>query len=176
MYKGVKTILFPTDLSKNCIPAFDFATLLSLKFQAKIVLLHVKEKLPDYIEDRLEDLLGENKWDDLRHSYENTARMQLIGKQSSNKLIQMALEHFCTENEPNEGKCQPREIVITEAAGPISETIIETAKAHDCDIIVMGTAQGIISKQSVSSTIKSVMKRSAIPVVVVPYTHKLELE
>jgi nucleotide-binding universal stress UspA family protein len=176
MLKGIQTILFPTDLTKNCIPAFDFATLLSLRFQAKIVLLHVKEKIPDYIEGRLEGLLGEDQWEGIRDTYENSIRQQLIGKRSSSKLIRMALEHLCSAGDAVEGACPAREIVISGGESPVADTIVETAKEHGCDIIVMGSNKGVLSKQSVSSTVKSVMKRSEIPVVMVPYTHKIDTE
>ncbi|MFH1155484.1 MAG: universal stress protein [Pseudomonadota bacterium] len=176
MFKGIKTILFPTDLSKNCIPAFDFATLLSLQFQSKIVFLHVKEKIPDYIEGRLEGLLGEDQWQGIIDSHDNTIRQKLIGKRSSSKLIQMALEHLCEGNGSGDGACQSKEIVISDGDAPVADIIIETLKAHDCDLIVMGANRGVLSKQSVSGTLKSVMKHSEVPVVVVPYSHKIETD
>ena len=177
MYKGIKTILFPTDLTPNCIPAFDFATLLSVQFQAKIVLLHVKERIPDYIEGRLEGLLGEDQWGDLRNNYENSIRQKLIGKQSSGRLIQMALEHLYNRSVPGDGVAAPvREVLVADGDTPVSEAITQTAKEHDCDVIVMGSNQGLLSKQSLGSTVKAVMKHSAIPVVMVPYSHKIETE
>ena len=97
MLKSVKTILFATDLTKRSVPAFDAATLLALTFKAKIVLLHVLEKLPDYVEGHLAGLLGEDQWDKIMHAHQSEVRQALIGKRSSSKLIRKALEHFCSE-------------------------------------------------------------------------------
>lgn len=169
MFKGINTILFTTNLTRNCIPAFDVAVFLALRFQAKIVLLHVLEKVPDYVGGRLEGLLGEKQWKEMIQTYENEARQTLIGKKSSSKLIRKALEHFCTEAGIDDKACgyQSREVVIDE--GEIAETIIQNAKKYDCDLILMGAHEGLIAKNTVGATIKSVMRKSAVPVMVVPF-------
>lgn len=176
MYKGIKSILFPTDLTRNCIPAFDFAMVLSLQFKAKIVLLHVKEKIPDYVEGRLEGLLGQDQWKEMMHAYENSIRQSLIGKRSSNKLIQMALKQLFgeTDSGAEHQEMPAREIVIS--GGDIAQTIVEQSKKHACNLIVMGSRKGVLSKSAVGSTLKAVMKASDIPVVVVPYGHRVEEE
>ena len=176
MFKGVNTILFTTNLTRNCIPAFDVAVLLALRFQAKIVLLHVLEKIPDYVGGRLEGLLGEEQWKQMMLNYENEARQTLIGKRSSSKLIRKVLEHFCTEAGIDDESCgyHAREVVIIE--GEVVESIIETSKKYDCDMIIMGGHEGLISKKTVGTTIKSVLKRSAVPVMVVPIDPEVELD
>ena len=176
MYKGVKSILFPTDLTKNCIPAFDFAMVLSLQFKAKIVLLHVKEKIPDYVEGRLEGLLGEDQWKEMMHTYENSIRQSLIGKRSTNKLIQMALKQLIGEADSGEEHqgMPAREIVIS--GGDIAQAIVEQSKKHACDMIVMGSHKAVLSKSAIGSTLKSVMKASEIPVVFIPYGHRMETD
>ncbi len=62
MLKPLDTILFATNLNENCRDAFDFTAVLATQFQAKIVLLHVLEKMPDYIEGRLQGMLGKEKF------------------------------------------------------------------------------------------------------------------
>ena len=52
MLKPLKAILFATNLSENCRDAFDFAASLATRYQATLVLLHVMEKMPDYVEGR----------------------------------------------------------------------------------------------------------------------------
>jgi nucleotide-binding universal stress UspA family protein len=172
MFKGVKTILFSTNLSKNCVPAFDVAVMLAMQFKAKIVLLHVLEKIPDYVEGRLEGLLGEDQWKEMMHSHENEIRQKLIGKRSSNALIQKALEHFCTEAGIDDDACgyQAREVVITD--GDVAESILAIAKAHECDVIVMGAPETRLLKKSIGTTTKSVLKKSKVPVIVVPVDPK----
>ena len=172
MFKGIKTILFTTNLSKYCVPAFDVAVMLSMQFKAKIILLHVLETIPDYVEGRLEGLLGEEQWKEMMHSHENEIRQKLIGKRSSNTLIQKALEQFCVEAGIDDDACgyQSKEIVIDD--GDVAESILVNAKAHDCDIIVMGAPETRLLKKSIGSTTKSVLKKSKIPVIVVPVDPK----
>ena len=174
MLDSIKTILFATDLSINCIPAFDFTLVIAMQFKAKICLLHVMEKIPDYVESRLEGLFGEDQWKEMMHSYENSARQKLIGKRSSSKLIQNALNHLCKEAGIDEASCGYRssEIIVTD--GDIADKILETSKTYNCDLIVMGNRKGFLSKSAIGLNTKSVMKRSEIPVLVVPYTHDLE--
>ena len=168
MNQGVKTILFATNLTRDCMPAFTFTVILALKFKAKMVILHVLEKLPDYAESRLEGLLGEDVWKQMRQTYENEARQALIGKRSSGKLIRKALEHITVEAGIDEDACgyESREIVIGD--GNVVDNIIKHSKEHDCDLIVLGGhGSGLLSK-SVSNTVKSVLQRSRRPVLVVP--------
>lgn len=168
MLKGIKTILFTTNLTPNCLPAFDFAALLALRFQAKIVLLHVLEKLPDYAESRLEGFLGEEHWKETLKSYEDEVRQSLIGKRSSSKLIRKALEQICSDAGIDEASCgyQSREVVISD--GDIADSIIATSKKYDCDLIILGPHEGLLSSNTLGSTLKTVMRKSSIPVLMVP--------
>lgn len=168
MLEDIKTILFATNLKKNCVPAFDFAAVLALRFQAKIILLHVLEKIPDYAESRIVGLLGEKQWNEIMLDYSRGARQSLIGKKSSSKLIQIALEHYCKEAGIDEASCgyQSREVVISD--GNVVDNIIENSKKHDCNLIIMGDHEGLISKKAIGNTIKSILRSSKIPVLVVP--------
>lgn len=168
MLKPLNAILFATNLNENCRDAFDFTAVLATQFQAKIVLLHVLEKMPDYIEGRLQGMLGKKKWGSLANAQENRARQQLIGKKSTNRMIQKALGEFCSTAGIDDDLCgyQSREIVVRE--GELVESIIESSQKYDCDLIVMGAREGIVAKTSVGPTIKAVLRQSQIPVLVVP--------
>ena len=174
MFKNIKSILFATNLSKNCIPAFEAAATLATRFQATIVLLHVIEKMPDYIEGRLKGLLGANRWKEMLESHEKDARQALIGKKSSNAIIRNALLQFCDEAGVDDASCgyQSREIVVCE--GEIIEEIINQSVNSQCDLIVMGTREGFFSESSIGPTVKGVLRKSTIPVLVVPHIEKNE--
>jgi nucleotide-binding universal stress UspA family protein len=168
MLNGIKTILFATDLTQDCVPAFNLATLLALQFKAKIVLLHVIEKIPDYVEGRLEGLLGDESWNAMMHAYEDEARQRLIGKRTTSKLIRNALEHYVAQagiDETSFGR-QSREVVIGD--GNVAESIIDHSKTHACDLIVIGGRGDRILRKSVGATVKAVLSKSKIPVLVVP--------
>ncbi len=170
MLKPLSSILFATNLNENCLAAFDFTAVLATQFQAKIVLLHVLERMPDYIEGRLQGLLGKDRWENLASAQENRARQQLIGKKSTNRMIQKALGEFCSSAGIDDDLCgyQSREIVVRE--GDLVDSIIDSSQKYDCDLIVMGAREGIVAKTSVGPTIKAVLRQSRIPVMVVPST------
>lgn len=168
MFKPIKTILFATNLSETCKQAFDFAAVLATRFQASIVLLHVMEKLPTSVEGQLKSLIGKKRWDELTASHEQDARQILIGKQSSDLLIRQALDHFCKEAGIDDSSCgfQSREVVVSE--GEVVDDVIHYAKKYNCDIIVLGTREGFLSNNVIGPTIKAIMRKSTIPVLVVP--------
>jgi nucleotide-binding universal stress UspA family protein len=172
MFNGIRTILFTTNLSKNCVPAFDLALILALRFKAKLIMLHVMEKIPDYVESRLQGLLGENQWKSMIQAYENEARQKLIGKRSTSALIQKALDHYCRQSGMESGSAekQLREVVIDE--GDVGDSILKNANKRACDLIVLGDQQRHFLTKPVRSTTKSVLRRSKTPVMIVPVDPK----
>ena len=168
MFKPINVILFATNLSENCRNAFDFAAALATRFQATMVLLHVVEKMPDYVEGRLQGLLGKAQWGELIDSQQKSAREALIGKKSTSRLIRDALSQFCSQVGIDDNACgyHSREIIVSD--GDVVPDILAYSKKYNCDLIIMGSRQGWISKSSIGSTIKSVLKQSLIPVTVVP--------
>lgn len=168
MFKPIESILFATNLAENCRPAFDMAASLATRYQATLVLLHVIEKMPDYIEGRLRGLLGAQQWEDISQKHENEARQSLIGKKSSSKLIRAALEQYCAEAGIDDQSCgyHSREIVVCD--GELVDTIVAKAKENNCDMIVMGAKEGLLAGTAIGATIKAVMRQSARPVLVVP--------
>ncbi len=168
MFKPLKHILFATNLSENCLPAFDLAASLATRFQATIVLLHVIEKMPDYIEGRLKGMLGQAQWSEMMDSQQKNAQEALIGKKSSDRMIREALSQFCSQAGIDDSACgyHSREIVISD--GEVVEDILAYSKKYDCELIIMGAREGLISNTSLGPTIKAVLRRSKIPVTVVP--------
>lgn len=174
MIKPLQNILFATNLSSDCLPAFDYAAAIATRFQATLVLLHVVEKMPDYIESRLKGLLGEKQWEETQSTLLSSVREQLIGKKSSNAMVQAALAQFCTDAGIDDNACgyHSREIVVTN--GEVVHDIVKSAQDYNCNLIVMGTKEGFLSHTSIGSTIKSVMRQSKIPVMVVPPIEEAE--
>ena len=158
MFKQVKAILFATNLSESCRQAFDFAAAMATRFEATIILLHVMEKMPDYVEGRLRGLLGQKQWDEMQSSHERNAQEALIGKKSSNRMVREALTQFCSQVGIDDASCgyHSREIVVTD--GDVVEDIVKTSKNYNCDLIILGAREGFLSKNSIGTTIKSVMR------------------
>ncbi len=168
MLKSINSILFATTLADNCKPALDFAISMATRYQATLVFLHVIEKMPNYVEGRLKGLLGEKAWADMSENYEKSARQQLIGKKSDQKLIRTALEAYCDDVGISDDACgyQSREIVLRD--GEIVHEIIEQSIKCECDMIIMGSRKGFLKDNTIGGHIKRVLRKSKIPVLVVP--------
>lgn len=168
MLKPVRSILFATDLTPNCQPALDFTISMATRFHATIYMLHVIEKLPEQMGDRLKDLLGTHQWEEMVDTHKSAAHKSLVGKRSTNDVVRDAVHNFCQQEGIDEDSCdfQSREIIISD--GDIVEDILKNAEANECDLIVLGGHRSMFAKTSVGRTVKGVMKRSKIPVTLVP--------
>jgi len=166
--KGIKTILFTSNLSETSRIAFSHAASLAGQINAKIVLLHVIEIIPSSYESRLVGLFGERKWYEILGQHKAEAQHALIGKISSRQMIRTALSEFCRESGISDDQCgiTPNEIVVKE--GDVVEEILQQAAEHECDLIVMGASKGLLSGTAVGHNIKSVLKRSKVPTLVIP--------
>ena len=161
-------ILFATNLKPCCRHAFEVAAAMAIRHQAALVLVHVLEQVPNYVQSNLKDMLGKTAYQELTRKYENQARNFLIGKKSSNQFIHDALMEFCTVVGMDDMACEgpARHVVVTD--GHPVDKIIETARTHNCDLIVMGAREGFLADNAIGSTIKAVMRSSRVPVMMVP--------
>jgi nucleotide-binding universal stress UspA family protein len=168
MIDGIKTVLFTSNLSENSRHAFNYAAMLTTQFNAKIILLHVVEKVPESVESRMRGLFGEGQWQGIVETHMKDAHQMLVGKVTSKQMIRAALSQFCEETGINAEECGyvDREIVIKE--GEVVEEILSHIKSHSCDVVVMGASKGFLTGTSVGPVIKSVLKKSKTPVMVIP--------
>ena len=168
MLRGIKTILFTSNLSESSRVAFNHAGLLATQLNAKIILLHVIEKIPESYESRIVGLFGEDRWTEILDRHKEEVQHALIGKISTRQMAHTALSEFCREAGIGKDQCggNQNEIIIKE--GDVIETILQQAAEHDCDLIVMGASKGLLSGTSVGHCIKSVLKKANIPTLVVP--------
>lgn len=163
-----KTILFTSNLSTAGRVAFKHAALLANQFGSKLILLHVMERLPGNYEGHMIGLFGQEKWVQILKNNRAEAKHALVGKVSPKQMVRTALSQLSLENETGEeGAVVPQnEIVVVE--GDVVEVILKQAIEHKCDLIVMGASEGLLSGSSVGNNIKSVLKKSKVPVLVVP--------
>jgi nucleotide-binding universal stress UspA family protein len=168
MLKPIRSILFATDLTPNCQQALEFTIALATSFKATIYMLHVIERLPDHVDERLKDLLGKHQWEDLVNSHQMNARRSLLGKQSTNSAVREAVHEFCQQTGIDEGACDfnSREIIISD--GDVAEEVLKNAEENECDLIVLGAHRTVFSKTSVGNKVKGILKKSKIAVTVVP--------
>jgi nucleotide-binding universal stress UspA family protein len=163
-----KTILFTSNLSTASRVAFKHALLLANKFDAKLILLHVMERSPSNYESYMIGLFGQDKWHQVLKNNMEEAKHALVGKVSPRQMARTALSEFCKENEPvGENSVIPPSVVVVQE-GEVVDAILQQASENNCDLIIMGASEGLLSSSSVGGNIKSVLKRSKVPVLVVP--------
>ena len=169
MVKSIKSILFATDLTPVCQPALDFTLSVATRFNATIYMLHVIEKLPENMDGKLKDLLGTHQWEKMVASHEMHARKSLLGKQSTNSVIREAIHNFCKTEGIDAAACNMNAHEIIVSGGELIEDILKNAEQNNCDLIVIGGHHStLFSKTSMSGTAKGLLKKSKIPVTVVP--------
>ena len=167
MLKPIDVILFATDLTPGCQQAYEFAVAMAIRNKALLYILYIVADIPESIESRLRTLVGRHQWRDLMQTKKEDVHKSLTGKRTSSQVLE-DIQNFCQKVGMDTDSCafHSREIIIS--AGDVAETIIENAKENECDIIVMGAHNGMISRNSVGDSIKTVLKLSPIPVTVVP--------
>lgn len=163
-----KTILFTSNLSAASRIAFGHAALLAKQFHAKLILLHVMERLPSSYEGYMIGLFGQDKVQEVMKRHKNEARHALVGKVTPSQMAKTALSEFCLESGIAETVTEPAEIIVEN--GEVVEMIMKVAEERACDLIIMGAHTGLLSHASVGHTLKSTIKKSKIPVMIVPST------
>ncbi len=169
MAAKISKILFCTDLSENAKRVFDHALSIAYKFDADIVILHVMEGTSPASEHLINTMIGEDRLKSIKEKNIEDARGKLSGKARDRAILGDSLNAFCDmaiEKMPH-SKISRDTIVIGE--GMVSEVVIEQSKALDCDLIVMGHyVRGRLSEAITGSVAKGVLRKSMVPVLMVP--------
>ena len=151
----VRTILWPTDLSKNSIKAAKHVSSLALKYQAKIILMYVGVDLLSYF-----------------RAYGDPSKDQLEHFQSWElKQAKKQLEGVCEQ----ELKACPN-IEVKLVQGDAASEILKAIKETKADMVVLtshGRGQEDLDQKSADfgSVAKKILANSPVPVHLVnPYT------
>lgn len=140
----MKTILFPTDFSKNAENALHYALEFALKLEAKLVILNVVT-LPYDLNLRVEEAVQS-----VEGFYDEKLKALIADIRSNSRYTPLSIQ----------GKT---------IGGSIVHTILETALQIKADLIVMGTtgASGL-SKLLFGTNTAEVIRQSEVPVLVIP--------
>lgn len=168
MAKQIETMLFTSNLSETSRIAFSHVAMLAAQLNAKIVLLHVIEKVPESYESRVKSLFGESKWNEILLHHKEEAQHALIGKLSERQMARTALSQFRRESGTGEGRDSATQDKIVVIEGDIISTILQQAEENQCDLIILGASKGLISGTAVGHNIKSILKKATIPTLVIP--------
>ncbi len=164
-------ILFTTDLSQRSKEVFDYAVSLAVKSNATILILHVIEDESSRTKDIVVDMIGGEAYEKIQKENESYARNILVGKQKQVPIIKDALEKLGQRAALEEGMGEASTLVegVVIRMGRIVEEILEVSNEAKCDLIVMGHHQrSLLAKAIVGSTTRGVMRRSKMPVFLVP--------
>jgi nucleotide-binding universal stress UspA family protein len=169
MQNTIKRILFSTDLSPEAIQVFEYVKKLVASTGASINVVHVMEKVNMGTDEMLSHFLGEKKWKQFKKEKIEKVESMLIGKMHENKIIKEAIGCCFLENLNNEQGNDFEDKVIVEEGIP-SDKIIELAEKNKCEIIIAGREKRtVLGVSYLGGTLKDILKKSDIPVLVVPY-------
>ena len=158
MIPEIKKIFYATDLSENARHSFGYAASLANRYGAGITMLHVLEDVSAYQDSLVINIIGEQKWDELRKNKEQVVL----------DTIRERLEKFCEDVSRELPACPfITDDIIVKIGNPVEE-ILQEVEASGCDMVVMGTrGHGIMADAMMGSTSRRVLRRCKKPVLVV---------
>lgn len=161
MIPKIKNILYASDLSPNSVPALSWAMMLAHQHDARITFLHVNEEASKHTEIAIQSFLGEEQWNEMTEKWYSEANTQ----------IHERISQFCDDAMHDMDACPTLvDNVVVTRNNPV-EGILEAAAKRQSDLIVMGThGAGIFKDAMIGSTARRVLRRSKIPVFVIPLT------
>jgi nucleotide-binding universal stress UspA family protein len=159
MEPKIKHILYASDLSVESEPALAWAMMLADRHEAPITFLHVMEELSPHTAQAVRSFMGEDKWQE----------MTLQHQTGVGAGIQDRIKRFCDSVHSDLSACAMMVKEVAIKSGNPVEVILEQAEVLNSDIIVMGTQGGGLFKDAmIGSTARRVVRRSKIPVFVIP--------
>ena len=163
MIPQIKKILYATDLSKNSVYAFRYATKIAEKYDAEIIILHVIEPIPSIAKHYMKVYVDESKWEE-KIKYEQDLAIERIKKR---------LQEFCRQETRDAPQCLAQVSSILVRPGYPVEEILKAAEEEDCSMIVLGThGKGFLKQTFLGSVARSVVDRAKRPIFIVPLPYE----
>ena len=159
MTPDIKKILYATDLSPNSTYALRYALQSAKLYNAEVIIMHAFETayigyapvLNTYIDDKGQQMLYEER------------------VAESKAAIEKRLKTVCDEELDENPDYEEIVKSIEVCEGFPAERILETARQFNCDMIIMGThGKGIIGNTFLGSTAKRVLRRTRLPIFIIP--------
>ena len=159
MLPKIQKILYATDLSDNSRLAFGHAASLAKQYQAKMLVLHVIEPVNPNTYMQISSAMGESEWVNLQLDFE-TSLVDDLGKK---------LRQFCEKLQTDIENVEIKTEDLLIRKGMSVDVILTTALTELADLIVMGThGYGMVKDALMGGTARRIVRRSNIPVLVVP--------
>lgn len=159
MLPAIKNILYATDLSKNSAFAFRYAMILADSLDARITILYILPMFDSAMEVPIITQMGVDQY----HKLMEERSGETIEK------IKKRLREFTRREVKDTQKHEERVSSILVHEGDAVDEILKTAERLKSDIIIMGAhGKGILSHTFLGTVPDKVLRRSRIPVLVVP--------
>lgn len=138
-----------------------------------IIILHVIEENQQF-DNQIKIAFGKELYEDIKIGQKSQAHKTLTGKNIVASKISQAISGFYEGVEKNKialnNNVLIKRILVTQGRS-IANEIINTSLAEDCSMIVMGCRKhGFLVEAMGDNLVKKVLKRSEVPVLVVPVT------
>ena len=158
MIPSIKKILYTTDLSENARFAFGYAASLANRYDAGITIFHVLEDISPTTGSLVINVIGEDKWEQLRAQNENEVL----------DTIQTRLTAFCEDVKAELPSCPfITENIRVKIGNPADEILLEVEK-NGYDMVVMGAhGHGVLADTLIGSVSRRVVRRCKTPVLVI---------
>lgn len=159
MIPKIQKILYATDLTPNSAYAFRYAIRYANQNDAAIVILHVFESMSTAVRAHLE------------FTFNTEQRKKAFNDRIAYTLdrIKKRLIKFSDKELMDVSNAEKRIESIEVCEGFAADAILEKANESKCDVIVMGThGKGVVANTFLGSVAKRVLRRSRIPVFVIP--------
>ena len=158
MIPEIKKILYTTDLSENARHAFGYAASLANRYDAGVTILHVLEDISPTTDSLVINIIGEDKWQELRGRNEK----EVV------ETIRSRLTTFCNDVQAELPSCPfITDKIMAKIGSPVDEILLEVEK-NSYDLVVMGAhGQGVLADTLLGSVSRRVVRRCKTPVLVV---------
>lgn len=160
MNPDIKKILHCTDLSEHARQSFAYAASIANRFGASITILHVLEDTSEYRDNLIINILGKEKWEEIRRQNE----------QETIERLKEEIQEFCREVSENMPACNfITDQIIVKIGNPVEE-ILKQVKATNCDLVVMGArGHGVLVDAVLGSVSRRVLRRCDKPILIVKH-------
>ncbi len=159
----IKRILYATDLTESAPMVYQYVLYLAKQFSAEIVCLHVIDR---YSQNAAMNLA--------MYYLTKEDKQEIVNRERSKSLEEMEYRNsltFISQQLGREDGLNPEQlglkIVNNVAFGNVEEQILKHSVDSDCDLVVMGAHEKPFFTFTTNLS-KRVMKRSKVPVTVVP--------
>lgn len=162
MLPKITNILLATDLSKNADNAMGFAMCMAKAHDAKVHVLHVLEPLSQDAVVTLQVFMLDEALRE-RAIKERHASVKILLKENQQKFVRALSD---------EEKADYKRVESVELAdGHVAEEILSRANNLGCELIIMGTHEQETGHTFIGTVVKRVLRRSSIPILIVPPTN-----